>query len=270
MAELNLSLVVFTLLMGLCTGTFLSYTLWQASSIPSAEVRKKTARQAMPLLLVLAGIAMLASATHLGRPFRFLNAFHNLGSMIAQEGLWSLVFGIILLVAAFLVYKDKKIPTALYIIGSAVSCGLLLVCSLVYVRANGIPAWNGGLTVVYYFSSALLLGAAVVYALHMQYHEEKAGKEMTVAALSAVAVQIIVSLAFLLQLRLQTMDVVLPSTVGLDMVRWGIGLVAPAVSAYLALKGKISSKNAARFFLGCVILGEIFSRLIFFMQGVHL
>ncbi|WP_434511401.1 dimethyl sulfoxide reductase anchor subunit family protein [Desulfitobacterium sp. AusDCA] len=270
MAELNIPLIVFTLLIGLSTGTFLLFALWQASGIPSEEVRKKLSRQVMPLLLVCVGIALLASATHLGKPFRFLNAFHNLGSMIAQEGIWSIALGIILLIATVLAFKDKKIPEALYIIGSFISCGLILVCSLVYVRANGFPAWSNGITIVYYFGSAVLLGVAVVYALNMQQTEEKANKKMAFVALTTVCAQIIVSLAFFLQLHLRVMDVVLPSTIGLDIVRWGIGLITPAVIAYLAMNGKMSSKSTAKLFLVCVVVGEVFSRLIFFTQGVHL
>ena len=66
------------------------------------------------------------------------------------------------------------------------------------------------------------------------------------------------------------MSVSLPSTVGLDIARWGIGLLAPAVIAYLAWKGKINSKRVAWSFMLCIAVGEVLSRWIFFMQGVHL
>jgi DMSO reductase anchor subunit len=270
MAEINLSLIVFTLLIGLCTGTFIFYGLWQFSGIPSEETSPKSSHRVMLLLLIFLGVALLASATHLGKTFRFLNAFRNPGSMIAQEGIWSIALGVILLIAFFLTFKGQKVPKVLYAVGGLVSCGLLLVCSLVYVRALGFPAWSNGVTIVYYFGSAALLGVAVVYALSVQHAEKAAGKMMASVALTAVFVQIVVTLAFALHLQFGVMYVNLPSTVVLDILRWGIGLLAPAIIAYLAWLGKIKGKSAAWSFLTCVIVGEVFSRLIFFMQGVHL
>lgn len=270
MAEINLSLVVFTLLIGVCTGTFIFNGLWQFSGIPSEEASQKSSRQVMPLLLVCLGIALLASATHLGKPFRFLNAFHNPGSMIAQEGIWSIALGVILLIAVILAFRGQKISKALYVVGSLVSCGLLLVCSLVYVKAAGFPAWSSSVTIVYYFGSAVLLGAAAVYVLSVQQAEETAGKTMAPVALIAVFLQTVVTVAFALHLQFDVMYVTLPSTIGMDVVRWGIGLIAPAVIAYLAWRGKMKGKSAAWSFLACVVVGEVFSRLIFFMQGIHL
>lgn len=270
MTEINLSLIVFTLLIGLCTGTFIFYGLWQLSGIPSEEASQKSTRYIMLTLLVFLGVAMLASATHLGKPFRFLNAFRNPGSMIAQEGIWSIALGILLLAAVILAFKGEKIPKLLYGIGSVLACGLLLVSSLVYVKANGFPAWSSGITIIYYFSSAVLLGVTALYLISTKQAAEKYTKTLSLIALTAVCAQIIVTIAFTLHLHLNVITVVLPSTIGLDILRWGIGLIAPAIIAYLAWYGKIEIKGAAWSFTLCVIVGEIFSRLIFFLQGVHL
>lgn len=270
MAEINLSLVVFTLLIGFCTGTFLCYGLWQFNGLPSEKGSQKSTRLTMLLLLLCWGVAMLASASHLGKPFRFLNAFRNPGSMIAQEGLWSIALGVTLLIAVVMAFKGQNIPKTLYAVGAFLSCGLLLVCSLVYVRAAGFPAWSSGVTIVYYFGSALLLGVAFVYFLSAQQGEKTAGSRMASLALAAVLMQIIVSVAFVVHLKFDAMYVILPSTVGMDVVRWGIGLFIPAAIAYLAWRDKMKIRSAAWSFLACVVIGEIFSRLIFFMQGVHL
>lgn len=270
MAEINFSLIVFTLLVGLSTGTFIFYGLWQFTGMPAEDTGQKLSRNVMAITLGCLGVAMLASATHLGKPFRFLNAFRNPSSMISQEGIWAIAFGVILLITVILTFKGKKISKALYVIGVLVSCGLLLVNSLVYVKASGFPAWSNGITIVYYFSSAVLLGVAAVYFISMKQVRDKDGKTMALVALAAVLAQIIVTVAFTLNLQFNVMTVTLPSTIGLDTMRWGIGLLIPAIIAYLAWSGKMDNKKAALAFMICVVVGETFSRLIFFMQGVHL
>ncbi|WP_371361982.1 hypothetical protein SRRS_32520 [Sporomusa rhizae] len=261
---------VFTLLICLCTGTFVMYALWRFSGISSENAILKASRQILPVLLVCLGIASIATASHLGKPFRFLNAFYNPGSMIAQEGIWSMVFGAILTLVAFRVWRGQKVPKVFYTLGGIASFLLLLACSLVYVRAIGIPAWNSGMTIIYFFGSSILLGVAVVYAASMQQAEETNRKTMVKVALIAVAAQILVTAAFTVQLKLGVMNVILPQTVGLDIARWGIGLLAPVAISYLAWRGELGNKCAGWSFLGCVLAGEILSRLIFFMQGVHL
>ncbi len=270
MAELNLSLIVFTLLVGVSTGTFIFYGLWQFNSIPSGDTGQILSRNVMVVILGCLGIAMLASATHLGQPFRFLNAFSNPNSMIAQEGIWSIIFGIILLIAVIFTFQGKKISKALYASGAIAAVGLLLVNSLVYVKALGFPAWSNGVTIVYYFGSAVLLGVAVLYFISMSLPEKKNEKTMSLIALVAVLAQVIITAAFTLNLKLSVMTVTLPSTLGLDVVRWGVGLIVPVLIAYLGWSGKMESKKAAMIFMICVVAGEIISRLIFFMQGVHL
>lgn len=268
MADHNLSLIISTLLFCLCTGTFLLYSIWQLFVTNSEDSYQESSLQVMVALIIFLGIGMLASATHLGHPFRFLNAFHNPSSMIAQEGIWSMVLGIILLVAVFLAFKKQGIPKAIYAVGSIASLGLLLVNSLVYVRAIGIPAWSSGLTIVYFFGSAFILGAAAIYFFKMQ--ENKNSRLLSIIAMVAVCVQIIVTISFTLHLNYNVMSVNLPSVTGLNIMRYGIGLLLPAVVAYLAWLGRLSSKNTAWTFMICVVIGEVISRVIFFMQGVHL
>lgn len=269
MAEPYLSLIVFTLLIGLCTGTFIYFALWQMNRGPS-ETQQKLSLKVMSVLLVCLAIALLASATHLGKPFRFLNAFRNPGSMIAQEGIWSIALGIILLVAVILVFQRKNIPKWLYIVGGIVSLGLLMACSMVYIRSFGCPAWNSGVTIVYFFGSAILLGAAGMYLIIVQQGEGGSEKRMASVALAAVFLQMIVTVAFAMHLMFGVTGVTLPTALGMNVFRWGIGLLAPALIAYLAWSGKLKGKNAAWSFLACVLVGEIFSRLLFYMQGVHL
>ncbi|WP_019851254.1 DmsC/YnfH family molybdoenzyme membrane anchor subunit [Desulfitobacterium sp. PCE1] len=270
MAELNFSLVIFTLLIGLCTGTFLIYGLGRLRNNSALAAVEKSSLLLMVVLLICLGVALLASATHLGKPFRFMNAFHNPGSMIAQEGLWSMALGVTLLIAALMAFKGKIIPKGLYLVGSLVSCGLLLVCSMVYVKAVGFPAWSSGVTIIYYFGSAILLGAAVVFLFSMLHGEEGTEKNLAFTALTAVFLQMIVSVAFFVHLKFGVMDVTLPTTLGMDLLRWGIGLIAPAVIAYLTWSGKLKGKSVAWSFLACVLVGEAISRVIFFMQGIHL
>lgn len=261
-------LIIFTLLINLCAGTFIVYALWQYSRLTDQESREQTERLLMPTLLVGLGIAMLMSATHLGKPFKFIQAFRNPGSMIAQEGIWSTIFLIILLVAVVFTLKNKRIPRLLYLTGSFVSVILLLVSSLAYVKAYGIPAWNHGVTVVYFFASAALLGTSAVYTLEHAKRQPK--KSMAAILLVAIFCQLITALAFKFQLQFNVMDVQLPSTLGLDIMRWVIGLFIPAAIAYTAWKEKWNSKYTAWSFILCIAVGEILSRVTFFIQGVHL
>lgn len=268
MAAQNISLIVSTLLFSLCAGTFVLYSFWQAFIVNTEDDNQESPLQVMLALLIFLGIGMLASATHLGQPFRLINAFQNPASMIAQEGIWSIVLGIILLIAVILAFKKQQIPKALYGVGSLASFALILVTSLVYVKAIGIPAWSNGLTIVYYFGSAFILGAAAIYFFKMQ--DNKNARTLAVIAMLAVLAQIIVSVAFTLHLNYNVMSVNLPSVTGLNIVRYGIGLLAPAIVAYLAWFDKLSIKNTAWIFMICVVIGEVFSRVIFFMQGIHL
>jgi len=277
-------LLLFTFLSGISMGTFIFYTIMnllfpeQISSCNTVK-KEKTGISALIsplsakvsiLAIVLLGCSLLASATHLGHPFRFLNAFSNPRSMIAQEAYWSIAFGILLLITLIQIFRGKVPSILLNGITSLVGVGLLIVTSLVYANVMGMPAWNHGVTPVLFFFSAIIMGCVVCLLLTAsQPNNQKMVKKVFGILLGLIVIQIGVVAAFTLHVsRINTVQ--LPDLFTLHITRWIIGLALPLIIAAAVLKKSVKVQLAATLLFFTIIIGEGLSRIIFFTNGIHL
>ncbi|MBL4954656.1 DmsC/YnfH family molybdoenzyme membrane anchor subunit [Neobacillus sp. OS1-32] len=281
MSELPISLIVFTYLSDISAGTFIFYLLYQAFFSGNATVEKIQQRKGgiftsidakvSVLSIILLGIGMLASALHLGHPFRFLNALHNPNSMITQEAYWSIGFGILLLIVTIWAFKGKKPSFALNLLTALAGLGLLTVTALAYAKPKGIPAWNQGLTPIIFIISALIMGSVVfLLLLVLQSNDTDVLKKMVFIFLGLLFIQFFVEIAYSIQLSMGTYGVELPDLLTLNISRWLIGLLAPLVVLFALFKKSLKMKTGITLIFATIIIGEGISRIIFFMNGVHL
>lgn len=281
MGELPVSLILFTYLSGIGAGTFIFYTLSQLFFPQLEKIQTGSGKYSGPFAsldakvsivsILLLGLGLLASATHLGHPFRFLNGLRNPNSMIAQEAYWSIAFGILLLIILIFTLRGKKPSLILSFLTSLVGLGLLIVTSLVYSRTMGIPAWNHGLTPLLFIFSGLIMGSVVyLLLLALQSDNLEAIKKMVYIFLGLLLVQVFVQIGFSIQLSMGTHGVQLPDLLALNITRWLIGLIAPIAVAIALFKKSLKMKTGITLLFVTIVLGEGISRLIFFMNGIHL
>lgn len=284
MPEIPISLLLFTYISGISVGTFIFYTiirlLFPKITI-SSHVADKSKRSLSSFFaplstkisiisLLLLGIGLLASATHLGHPFRFLNAFANPKSMIAQEAYWSIAFGLLLLMIIIYAFRGKEPSLVIYGLTSIVGVGLLIVTSLVYANVMGVPAWNHGITPVLFFVSSIIMGCVVcLFVLALQPDHLETTKKIVIIFTGILIVQILVVAAFSLQLSAATKGVQLPDLLSLNIGRWVIGLIVPLLVAIAVFKKSMKITTGATLLFLTIIVGEGISRFIFFMNGVH-
>jgi len=280
----ELPLLLFTFLSGISVGTFIFYTIMNLlfpEQLSSCNIVKKEktgisalisplSAKVSILAIVLLGSSLLASATHLGHPFRFLNAFSNPRSMIAQEAYWSIAFGVLLLITLIQLFRGKVPSILLNGITSLVGVGLLIVTSLVYANVMGIPAWNHGVTPVLFFFSSIIMGCVVCLLLTAsQPNNQEMVKKVFGILLGLVVIQIGVVAAFTLHVsRINTVQ--LPDLFTLHITRWFIGLALPLIIAAGVLKNSVKVQLGATLLFFTIIIGEGLSRVIFFTNGIHL
>lgn len=281
MHELPISLLVFTFSSGIGAGLIIFFTiikLFYPNVLGSQNVEtqgvsafKAINTKIYLVSIVLLGIGLIASATHLGHPFRFLNALANPNSMISEEAYWSIAFGVLLLITLIIALRKREPPKALLVLTSITGLGLLIVTSMVYTKVLGIPAWNHGVTPILFIFSAILMGS-VVFLLFLAFHAEniETVKKVVGILIGLLILQVLIEFAFSLQLNYGTKGVELPNLFSLSISRWIIGFIAPLLVAVATMKKSIKLKTGITLLFFTVIVGEGISRLIFFMNGVHI
>ena len=164
------ALVLFTLLMqaaaGLLAAGFSAALLLQLRLGPAAALAPLQA--AARLALPLAGLGLLASLLHLGRPERAPRAAANLRrSWLSREVLAALLFCALCALFSGLQWaRPAPGGAGLALAGAAAGAGLLLLTcmSLVY-RLPAVPAWQAPAAPLFFFAGAFLLGALSLAAL---------------------------------------------------------------------------------------------------------
>lgn len=285
MSELPISLILFTYLSGISAGTFIFYTITQVFFSKNTSLDKKSIEQSdkfsnritsldskiSVLSILLLGIGLLASAFHLGHPFRFINGLRNPNSMIAQEAYWSIGFGILLLIVVIVAFQGKKASLALNSFTALVGVGLLVVTSLVYAKPLGIPAWNHGVTPLFFIISAIIMGCVVfLLLLALQSDNLEVVKKVVIIFLGLLFIQVFVEITYSIQLSMATKGVQLPDLLTLNITRWLIGLIAPLLVAIAIFRKSLKIKTGTTLLFVTIVLGEGISRVIFFMNGIHL
>lgn len=254
-------LIVFTVFGGIAAGATLCsafVALRQPDGAGQVPFVKRPAFFVLVCLALLA-VGLLGTLAHLGQPLRFLNGLSNPASMISQEGYWSIALGIVLL-AALVMGLRGSVPRALMIVAGVVAVGMMVVTSLAYFFAAGIPVWNGGATFPVFIVGDVAMGAALC-ALLVEYRRKTF---LRVSALLA-AVALVVALAFQGQ--------VMVSAGGYDFAPWTVfsmivGGVLPVAVWISSEKGFLKEGPAAIAMLALVVVGTAILRIGFFVVGM--
>lgn len=116
--------------------------------------------------LVILGIGMLGSMTHLGKPARFLNTFSNMKSHLAQEGLLVFIIGVLYIVVGidgWLVSFPAGATIAVRVLALAASLAFISVTALAY-HMPARPAWKSYATPITFLLTWLSTGSISVVA----------------------------------------------------------------------------------------------------------
>lgn len=267
MKKIPVSLLVFTILSGLSAGTYLCLNL---IAVLSPQDYLLALEKPLTIgCLIMMCLSLLASAAHLGKPFRFANALVNPRSMIAQEGYWAPLFTAVLFVTSLAALFNTEPWLWLRIAGSLSALILLIVTSLVYVKAKGIPAWNDGGTISAFLFSALLMGSIVCAA--WLYAGAERGQAFPISAtlvLIFMAFRAITAIATEVQISILSAGWDIPALTGMNAAGWIIGLIIPLICIFILLDGSVSWVVGALAAFA-VVVGEIISRITFFRRGIH-
>jgi len=143
---------------------------------------------------VLAVVGVGASITHLGQPQRAFNSLLNLGSSwMSRETLCVALFtACCVLCTAVYLWKPamKTLLRVLECASAVIGLVLLFIMGSIYTFAS-VPVWDGANTYIEYYTTAIVLGAILFYALTYKAQDARAGKLLGVLAFAAMAVQMI-------------------------------------------------------------------------------
>jgi len=164
------ALVAFTLLMQIASGLVgagclaaLLVRVWPGPEAAAAPL----GAAALPAL-ALAGLGLLASLFHLGRPERAARAVLNLRrSWLSREVLATLLFSALCALFFILQWvRPASFGPVLALAGGAATAGLpLLGCMSRVYRLQAVPAWRDWTTPAFFYAGAGLLGGLALGAL---------------------------------------------------------------------------------------------------------
>ncbi len=196
-------LVIFTLVSQASLGAFAISTLGSAFALEPILALRSSALYVpfVALVVALAGVGMLMSATHLGKPLRFYRGFNNLRhSPVCREGLGMLLYMVFAGLHLLSVLPDNAVfqrwfgDWGHYPVAAAVLSTLALVSGAVGLyymyRCYRIPArpfWNHWQTGSSFVGSALALGGIVCLWFMLLGAPASGAAENTVAILTLVA-----------------------------------------------------------------------------------
>ncbi|AMO67723.1 DmsC/YnfH family molybdoenzyme membrane anchor subunit [Zhongshania aliphaticivorans] len=199
-------LVIFTLVSQTSLGAFLLSFLGAQLGIESIIALRDSVMY-IPLMAVtvgLAGLGMLMSATHLGKPWRFYRGFNNLRhSPVCREGLGMLLYMVFAGLHLLAMLPENRVFTALlgewgsFPVVAATTGYLALIAGAVGLyymyRCYRIPArpfWNHWQTGSAFLGTALTLGGAVLGVIGVPTLMLIGGDGLAILKLSLVSIVI--------------------------------------------------------------------------------
>lgn len=192
---------------------------------------------------VFAVIGVAASITHLGKPLRAFNSLLNIGSSwMSRETLLVMLFTVCAVVyLAVTLWKPamKTVLRVVEIVSAVIGLVLLYAMASIYNFAS-VPVWEGANTYIEFYSSAIILGATLYFALTYKQQGRVSGRVLGATALAALALQVVsselhtVSLAASGSAAVAASAEILNANGALVAVKWA--LLFAGVGAFL-LKG---------------------------------
>lgn len=252
----ELPLVFFTVLAQASAGAFILTQICASMK----KIDQKQATKLAIICLIMVGVAGISALTHLGQPFRAINALFGMGrSPMSNEIITCALFGG--LVFLFVVGNLKKtIPEATVNIfgylGAIAGIALIILIPAVY-QLETIPAWNTGFTSLQMVLTAVICGGAIMTAVNL------GGKAWLLTAVATVLLFALTPsyFSFLSQANVEFHQQ--------DMLFWGakyallaLGVLILVVATFMA-KGAQNARLAA-FASVLIVVGEIAGRIGFY------
>lgn len=232
------ALITFTILTQMAVGAFLVLEVVHFYAVRKAgmEEADRLSDRALLAIVVVMGLALVASLFHLGNPLNAPRAIAHLAtSWLSREILFGVIFTV--LVVIFAVMQWRKIGPFLVrnvIAWITAIIGLVLVyCESRIYMIQAEPAWNTLATPISFFTTTLLLGSlamGVAFVANYAYVQKKDPNcadtqcELMRGALKWIAISSII-------------------LVGIDLV------VVPVYIAYLAT-GSAAALSSAKLLIG--------------------
>ncbi len=198
----------------------------------------------------LAVVGLLASLTHLGRPFAAINALAQFSSSWLSREIWfsSIFAGATVLTALFIFFKPtaKKAVNVLLPIAAVIGFADIFVMAFSY-HSTSVQAWQHSAVFVEFYAAAVSMGAVLFIALSGK-REEKLRRPLAFASGVAVIFQIAAMTIYFIQLgvgeslALQKSFSLLNSMGGVLALKWVLLILG---SGLLFLPGKKLSGNRA-------------------------
>ncbi len=208
--------------------------------------------------IILLGVGLLGTLTHLGQPLRFMNGMANPASMISQESYWAIAFGI-LMVVDLLVTKSKGFPVMVVRwLAAVAACGLMFVTGLAYFDCYFVTPWADAITIPLFIIGDLAMGVT----LCMLFSKDDGRGILHVVNVAVCVAWFAVACAYGVYVA------GLGIQVGAIVAGAIIGVLGSAIASIAYIQGKISERNAAIVAIICSILGVLLVRGAFFAAGV--
>ncbi|MGP8305224.1 dimethyl sulfoxide reductase anchor subunit family protein [Vibrio sp. YIC-376] len=252
----ELPLVFFTVLAQASAGAFI---LMQICALMKKIDQKQATKIAM-ISLVMVVVAGVSALTHLGQPFRAMNALFGLGrSPMSNEIITCGLFGGLVFLYAVGNLK-KMIPEAtVNIIGylSAIAGVALIILIPNVYQLETIPAWNTGFTSLQMVLTAVICGGAILTAVNV------GGKAWLLTALATVLLFALTPgyFSFLSQANVELHQQ--------DMLFWGAKYALLALGVLILVAAAFMTKGAQNARLAAlasvlIVVGEIAGRIGFY------
>lgn len=268
------SLVFFTVLAGLGTGTFVGVGVseWWGK----AEYVRRPGAVLSLVALIASGIS---SVLHLAHPERIFGALGHPTSGIFMEALMIGLTG--LAVVAYLIALKKDAPAhtrkRITLVGAVPAVLLAFAVGDTYVMTSR-PAWDTLVLPMVYLLSAAVMGCFSLSVLLVRSEKPVAAASMKWATLTALGIEAVLVAGYLVAVAVAPYPDVTRSATrvlagNLAPLFWiGIVLIGLLIPAGLMALKKTEhlSRSAAMFGLLCTLVGAIAFRLLMFNLGTSL
>lgn len=252
-----LPLLTFTTLAGFAAGAY-------ATDAVCGNGQEANKPWIFPLVcLVLLGVGLCGTLTHLGQPLRFMNGMANPQSGISQESYWAIALGVIIVVDLLIAWRKGKTVRIVRWIGGAIAVGLMVVTGLAYFDCLGLIAWRGSATLPVFILGDVALGASLcaVFSKTDNWALGLLGPA-NIAAQIAWGTTIVTYGAYLARIGIG-LDAMVPLSIAFI-----VGTICVSAVTAATRCGKLSGRTAAISVLVLTSASVLIVRYVFFAMGV--
>lgn len=251
------TLMLFTVLVHMATGVVIAAWVLQLTGNKS----EKLPFAAYSSALVLAGIGLVFSFSHLGYPANAFGVLQNLGvSWLSAEVLILPLFMICTFLAVVFSIKKSSLAS-IFGVAAAISAVILLLVTTRVYQMRSVPSWDTELTSVFFITAAIIAGFALAaFLATMTSDQREAG-----FAFSGIAEYLI---SFCLVLQAGAMIIWandLPSNVTISTAQLWVYTITSALALMIIRPfDKISPLLRYGGVLALLFVSQLAARMVFF------